>query len=326
MFKKSKKYLASFGLAALIFSFSLLLIPQNIALAQASPDKDYEPLNFTPQIEIPNSMISGEVPVGKVGADGYINSDLLANYIEAIYNYGLGIGGVLATVMLMVSGIIWLTSGGDSGKIGQAKKLMAGSIVGMVLLYGAFLLLNTINPDLVALKGVRVMGIQSQINEDAADGIIDNLSNAPADTRVGWACMSTETQTCADTNPPTMNMNIEICYEEKGADSKPVVNGNDCKRVWCCGESIIDRNQRNDLCKGEDDGMACRLVNTGNMGDGYCLNDVCTPCKKLGDTCSGGLKNYECVGASGFCGDENDGSNDCDCPLLGGTCTCKKTW
>lgn len=163
MLKKSKKYLASFGLVALIFSFSLFLFSQNVAFAQEV--KPYEPVYFTPQIEVPNSAITGKVPVGEIGNDGYVSSTLLAKYIEAIYNYGLGIGGVLATVMLMVSGLIWLTSAGDSGKIDQAKKLMTGSIVGMVLLYGAFLLLNTINPDLVKMKGVRVIGIDKVSEE-----------------------------------------------------------------------------------------------------------------------------------------------------------------
>lgn len=320
MLKATKKYLATTALLALAFAFSFILLPQNDVHAQDL----YEPIYFTPQIEIPNSMISGQVPVGQPGADGYVNSDLLAKYISAVYNYGLGIGGVLATVMLMVSGIIWLTSAGDSGKIGNAKKLMIGSIVGMGLLYGAFLLLNTINPDLVALKGIRVMGIKNQITNDAADGFIDNLDNAPTDIQVNWVCMPSESQTCANTVPPTINLDISICYKEKGTDTKPVKDGGACNYIWCCGLSAIDTSQRNEFCQGESTGTACRLTSTGRIGEGYCLNGICTPCKKLGETCSGGLTNYECVGASGFCGKKSDGSSDCDC--VWGNCTCKKTW
>ncbi len=296
--------------------FSLALSPIKVS---AQEDKSYEKMYFTPQVEIPNSAISGQVPVGEIGADGYVNSTLLAKYIKGIYNYGLGIGGVLATVMLMVGGLIWLTSGGESGKVGQAKKIITGSIVGMILLYGAFLLLNTINPELVEMKGVKVIGIKNQINDDAADGIINDLSNAPADTKFGWVCMSSDSKTCADTNPPTMNLSVDICYKEKGADSKPTKNETDCRYIWCCGQSIIDQTQRNDFCKGESNGKACRLTSTGNIGEGFCKDNICTPCRKVGETC--GWKNYECAGASGFCGSSNDGTNYCKCPG-GSNCKC----
>jgi hypothetical protein len=134
----------------------------NITRAQTVVN-DYVPLYFTPQIEIPNSAIQGKVSVAGVPDDkGIITSTLLAQYIQALYNYGLSVGGILAAIMLMAGGILWLVSAGDSGKIGQAKDLIMGSIVGIFILFGAYLILNTINPKLVQMKGVEVLGIKAQ--------------------------------------------------------------------------------------------------------------------------------------------------------------------
>jgi hypothetical protein len=38
-----------------------------------------------------------------------MESDLLARYIIAIFNYALAIDAILATIVLMGAGIVWLT-------------------------------------------------------------------------------------------------------------------------------------------------------------------------------------------------------------------------
>ena len=73
----------------------------------------------------------------------------IAKYIVAIYKYGISVGAILATVVIMAAGLIWLTSGGSQEKIGQAKNYISGSIIGLVILFGSYILLNTINPELV---------------------------------------------------------------------------------------------------------------------------------------------------------------------------------
>ncbi|NCT54970.1 hypothetical protein GW758_03385 [Candidatus Falkowbacteria bacterium] len=118
---------------------------------------EIETIYFTPQIEIPFSSISGETAVGSPDQDGNVTSDLLARYVKALYDYGIMIGGILAAIMLMGGGLIWLTSGGDSGKVTKAKSIITGSITGIVILMGAYFILNTINPDLVQMKGVKMI-------------------------------------------------------------------------------------------------------------------------------------------------------------------------
>lgn len=121
-------------------------------------------LKFTPQITIPNSDFEAntEMDVGKYNATTKkIASDLLPRYIMSIYNYGLVIIGILATFVLMGAGILWLVSGGDSGKITQAKELIGGSVAGIIILVCAWVILNTVNPELVNLKTINQEGISS---------------------------------------------------------------------------------------------------------------------------------------------------------------------
>lgn len=80
----------------------------------------------------------------------------LAKYIGGLQRYAIGIIGIIAVITLMMGGVIWLTSGGDQNKIGEAKNWIIGSITGLVLTLGAYLLLYTINPDLTVLKNIDV--------------------------------------------------------------------------------------------------------------------------------------------------------------------------
>lgn len=130
-------------------SFSLLLLSIPTVQAQIK-----EPYKF--QVEIPG--LAKEMSIGEVDGD-VIKSSLLKNYIVGVYNYSFAIAGVLAAVVLMGGGVLWLISGGSPGKIGQAKKIIGNSLIGLVLLFGSNLILRTINPELLAMKDLETIRI-----------------------------------------------------------------------------------------------------------------------------------------------------------------------
>src|ERR1022692_4371761 len=72
----------------------------------------------------------------------------LGDYLTGIFKLTIGLAGVLAVVMLVVCGIQLMMSGSVSGK-GEAKKCIWNAIFGVLIAIGAWLLLNTINPNLV---------------------------------------------------------------------------------------------------------------------------------------------------------------------------------
>lgn len=116
--------------------------------------------DFVPQVEIPglgSSMSVGEV-TGK--NQDMVSSTLLRDYIIGIYNYSFAIAGILAAIVLMGGGVLWLISGGSPDKISKAKKIIGSSLIGLVLLFGSRLILNTINPELIKMKALEFPGIE----------------------------------------------------------------------------------------------------------------------------------------------------------------------
>lgn len=111
--------------------------------------------DFKPQVSIPGSNLflqGKEVGVGNT-------TNALSEYIKAIYTYAISIVGIVATIMLMFGGFVWLTAGGSGDKVGKARDIIFGSLTGLVLALTSYTLLNMINPDLVNFKVLNIDGV-----------------------------------------------------------------------------------------------------------------------------------------------------------------------
>ena len=97
------------------------------------------------------------------------------DYIVAIYNYSIGIIGILSAIAIMVGGLRWLTAGGDSSKVGSAKKMISGSIAGLIIGLSSYFMLYVINPDLVILKPIRVTNILKKNIEISVPDIVFSM-------------------------------------------------------------------------------------------------------------------------------------------------------
>ncbi|MFC1787754.1 pilin [Patescibacteria group bacterium] len=88
------------------------------------------------------------LPIG--GKELITQVDDLGNYIDFMYQFLLGIATTIAIVLIMVGGLQYVLSAG-SGDVSKAKERIKNSMIGLVLLMGAYLILFTVNPDLVKL-------------------------------------------------------------------------------------------------------------------------------------------------------------------------------
>ncbi len=70
-------------------------------------------------------------------------------YIMAVYKFGLWTIGISAMLMIVLGGYMYLVSAGNASQTGKAKGVIADAIVGLILALVSWLLLYTINPDLV---------------------------------------------------------------------------------------------------------------------------------------------------------------------------------
>lgn len=69
--------------------------------------------------------------------------------IESIFNWALRLVGTAIFVNFLWAGFLWFTAAGRPGKIKEAQEKMWNSLIGAIILLASYIILNTINPDLV---------------------------------------------------------------------------------------------------------------------------------------------------------------------------------
>ena len=81
-----------------------------------------------------------------------INAPPLAEKVNNLYNWALGAGALLALGIFIYAGVRYAASAGSSSAMGEAKKWMGAALGGLAILFGSYLFLKTINPDLLTLR------------------------------------------------------------------------------------------------------------------------------------------------------------------------------
>jgi hypothetical protein len=66
------------------------------------------------------------------------------NEVIGITNTVVSFVGPIAILMLVVAGIMYITAGGEDDKMQKAKRIIVATIVGIVIIYGAFAIVSTI--------------------------------------------------------------------------------------------------------------------------------------------------------------------------------------
>ena len=134
--------------------------------------------NAVPQMAIP--VLNTDIP-GFVAPTNY--GTLFGNYIIAIYRYGLSVVVVVATVMFIWGAFLYLLGSGGIGSIQKGKSIMTDAIIGMLLVFGANLILRTLNPSTVvftSLNPSEIKNIPSDlIGSPYAPDFLSSLGAAP---------------------------------------------------------------------------------------------------------------------------------------------------
>lgn len=131
----------------------------------------------TPLLQIPiPGILTNLSPATIYGEPGerYFYIPWIGEYASAIYQYALSIVGILATVVLVWAGVVWLTAAGNAEKIKIAKEYIAGALIGLVLTFGSYLILYTLNPDLVKFDAFKLRVIE-RVTWDEVDTVAASL-------------------------------------------------------------------------------------------------------------------------------------------------------
>ncbi len=75
----------------------------------------------------------------------------IAEYVAALFRYGVTVASILAVVLIILQGIKIIISGGGEQKM-EAYKTIGRVVIGLVIAWSAYAILYTINPNLVKLK------------------------------------------------------------------------------------------------------------------------------------------------------------------------------
>lgn len=147
------KKLHNLLLFVILIIFSLQLI--GLGFLFFCPVKTAIAADFIPQVDIPGSSF---VKGSKQPING--NGLLIAEYIRAWYKFAVAGVGILAVVMIMAGGLIWLTAAGRANQISTAKDWIAGAIVGLILALMSYTLLDILNPSLVTFESLDIKEIE----------------------------------------------------------------------------------------------------------------------------------------------------------------------
>ncbi len=80
----------------------------------------------------------------------------ISSYITRLYQFGLMISGLVALGVIIYGAVLYTLSAGNVTSKEDGKDWMKGAIYGLALLFGAYLILYTINPDLVKLSNPEI--------------------------------------------------------------------------------------------------------------------------------------------------------------------------
>jgi N-acetyl-anhydromuramyl-L-alanine amidase AmpD len=118
------------------------------------------------KISIPGLNFS-EIKETEEGGTTYLFIPFLGEYIAAAYKYGVAIASIFAVVMIINAGFGIVMSGGSPEKVNHSKTRIMQSMVGLFLAVGSYVLLYTINPNLVEFKSLKVQYITGIPLDDA---------------------------------------------------------------------------------------------------------------------------------------------------------------
>lgn len=110
----SKKNLIIFSL---LFVFCCLSLISRVVLAEEEPD-----------LNLPNPLKTDDPVV----------------VITRIVKYVLGLVGLIAVIMIIYGGFVWMTSGGNTEKIKKGKDTVVWAILGLALVFFAYAIINFI--------------------------------------------------------------------------------------------------------------------------------------------------------------------------------------
>jgi len=77
--------------------------------------------------------VFAQVNIGTYGPTFGLGTADLASSVIKIVQWILGFLGLIAVIMILYGGFIWMTAGGNEEKVASAKKIISAAVIGLIV-------------------------------------------------------------------------------------------------------------------------------------------------------------------------------------------------
>jgi hypothetical protein len=145
-------------LAALGGYLTAAATPSGAGAAAPTAEQPFQPIVPVLGVPIPGLNFT---PATRDG--GSITVPYFAEYVNTGYRYLVGVILVVAIIMVVWGGFRYLLGSANVGNIARAKEIIRDAIAGMLLVMGAYVILQTVNP---ATTDLRSLELSSTVGQD----------------------------------------------------------------------------------------------------------------------------------------------------------------
>jgi hypothetical protein len=131
--------------------------------------------NIDPQFDVTKDERTGQDRISIRNISTY----QLGSFINKLFQVAVAVLGVIAVIMIIVAGVEYMTVESIYGK-SDARKRIVGAATGLILALGIFVILNTINPQLLNINfGENLESVSIQEDEATINEIIATDKSYP---------------------------------------------------------------------------------------------------------------------------------------------------
>jgi hypothetical protein len=231
------------------------------------------------------TVLNVQVPFGSIGSQLTIGPNTIGEYIKAIIAFASAIIIIIAIVMIMISGVEWIMSAGDSGKVGKAKDRVLKAITGLVIALFAIFILQLVNPQTTIFNPLNPESIPASPSGTTSTSVTEDCIAILTQTLCTSPCIWTGTRCSA----PSSNPQVCPLNTDKGTCDASSSLG--C--VWAenafCGLKANASIQGSNPCAGNDQTTCsnanCQWNSSGGCTDQASQSTLTCASYKSGSTC-----------------------------------------
>ncbi len=104
-----------------------------------------KPLAIAPQLNIDIPGLEFTEVKGLAGGST-VNVPFIGQYVVGIYEYAIGVITIIALVVVIIAGARYTLAAGNAAAVKQAKEMVGGAVVGVLIAFGSYSILAIIDP------------------------------------------------------------------------------------------------------------------------------------------------------------------------------------